>query len=153
MAKKADIEKFRELCRREYRFLEREYDFTERKIPKEESINQFQVQYVNATTLVAVEGIHWGLSIDVRIGRLLPEAWEIYKHYSLEDLLIIRCPELSLGGTNSDDGSSNQSVELKHYAHALKECADDVLRGEFSVLPQLHQSIVRRVEQFSSGEA
>ena len=153
MTKKSDIEKFRELCRREFRFLEQEYGFTERKLPKKEFINLFQVQYVNATTLVAVEGINWGGSIDVRIGRVKPEAWETWGNYGLADLLQIRCPELSLAGSDGFNVSSDQAFQLKHYAHALKKCADDVLRGEFSALPQLHEAIARRAEQSSRGEA
>ena len=149
MKKKAGIENFRELCRREFRFLQEEYGFTERKLPKKEFVNEFQVQYVNATTLVAIEGIHWGFGIDVRIGRVKPEAWETWKHYALEDLLQIRCPELSLPEPRIRD----QAFQLRHYAPALKKCADDVLRGEFSILPQLHRAIEERARQFSGGEA
>src|SRR5215208_5484153 len=98
MTKKAEIEKFRELCRREFCFLEQEYAFAERRLPKEKYINQFQVQYVSGVALVAVEGIHYGHGVDVRLGRVEPEAWEKWRHYGLEDLLHIRCPELSLVG-------------------------------------------------------
>jgi hypothetical protein len=153
MAKKAEIEKFREQCRRDFRFLEQEYAFAERRLPKEKYINQFQVQYVSRVALVAVEGIHYGRGVDVRLGRVEPEAWEKWRHYGLEDLLQIRCPELSLVGPEGFSVSSDQAFQLKHYAHALKRCADDVLRGDFSVFPRLHEAIERRAQQFSSGEA
>jgi hypothetical protein len=153
MAKKAEIEKFRELCRREFRFLEKEYGFVERKLPNKEAINQFQVQYVNTTTFVAVEGIHWGTGIDVRIGRVEPEAWEIYEHYDLEDLLKMRCSDLSLVGPDGFGISNDQAFQLKHYGNALKKYADDVLGGEFSVFPKLHEAIELRAKNYSRGEA
>jgi hypothetical protein len=100
-----------------------------------------------------LEGIHWGSGIDVRVGRVEPEAWETWWHYGLEDVLHLRCPELSLVGPDGFHVSRDQSFQLKHYAHVLKTCADDVLRGDLSVLPQLHQMVERRAKQFSSGKA
>ena len=138
------LDQFKKLFRQEFRFLTNEYGFAERELPKKEFINQFQVQYVSATTLVAVEGIHWGSGVDVRIGRTEPEAWETYGKYSLEDLLKIRCPDLSLIGPDGFSVSRDQAFQIKHYTHALKKCADDVLRGEFSILPKLHEAIERR---------
>jgi hypothetical protein len=89
----------------------------------------------------------------VRVGRVEPEAWETWWHYGLEDVLHLRCPELSLVGPDGFHVSRDQSFQLKHYAHVLKTCADDVLRGDLSVLPQLHQMVERRAKQFSSGKA
>ena len=109
MAKKAEIEKFRDLCRREFRFLEDKYGFVERKAPNKEFINQFQVQYVNTTTFVTVEGVHWGQGINVRIGRVEPESWETYKDYDLEDLIKIRCANLSLVGPDGFGISNDQA--------------------------------------------
>ena len=147
------LEKFKELCRREFRFLEREFRFAERPLPNEEFINQFQVQYVSEVALVAVEGIHWGCGVDVRLGRVEPEAWEKWRHYGLEDLLILRCPQLSLIGPDGFSVSRDQAFQLKHYADALKRCAADVLHGEFSVFPRLHDAIERRAQQFGSSKA
>jgi len=144
MTYKPGLDKFKELCRQEFRFLEDEYGFAERELPKEGLINRFQVQYVNTTTFVAVEGIHWGGGVGVGIGRAEPEAWETYRNYSLEDLLVIRCPDLSLIGPDGFGVSDDQAFQINHYAHALKKCADDVLRGEFSILPKLHEAIERR---------
>jgi hypothetical protein len=97
--------------------------------------------------------VPWGSGIDVRVGRVEPEAWETWRHYGLEDLLHLRCPELSLVGPDGFHVSRDQSFQLQHYAHALKTCAADVWRGDFSVLPQLHQVIERRAKPCSSGKA
>jgi hypothetical protein len=70
VAKNAAIETFRARCRQAFRFLEQEYGFAERRLPAQKFINRFQVQYVHSATLVAVEGIHWGSGIDVRVGRV-----------------------------------------------------------------------------------
>lgn len=146
MRKKVIIEKFREQCRREFGFLESEYGFAERKLPKKEFINEFQVQYVSAVTLVAIEGINWGGGIDVRLGRINPEPWERWVHYGLEDLLILRCPEFSLVGPDGFNVSKDQGFQLRHYAAALKNCGEDVLLGDFSIFPQLHGAVERRAK-------
>src|SRR4051794_29891686 len=125
MAKKPQLEIFRSLCKREFRFLEQEYAFSEWMLPNDVCTNEFQVQYVSEVALVAVEGIHWGFGVDVRLGRVEPEAWEKWRHYGLEDLLQIRCPELSLVGPDGFGISKDQAFQLKHYASALKRCAGD----------------------------
>ena len=153
MAKQTEVEKFRKLCRREFRFLENEFDFVVRKLPINEIINQYQVQYNNETTFVAVVGVNWGTGINVRIGRVEPEAWETYEDYDLEDLIKICCADLSLIGPDGFGTSNDQAFQLKHYANALKKCADDVLRGEFAIFPKLHEAIELRAKQFSKGEA
>lgn len=152
MASKAKIEKFRALSRQEFRYLVEDFDFVEQKIPNEESINQYQIQYANKSTFIKVEGIHYGQAIDVRIGRLKPEPWETYKHYDLEDLIGIRCTEMSLIGPDGFSTSNDQAFQLKHYGSVLKKCAIDVLRGDFSIFPQLHDIIERRAEQFKRSE-
>ena len=144
MSDKLGLDQFRELCRQEFRFLEDEYGFAEPEPPQPPLINQFQVHYANATTLVIVAGINWGEAVDVRIGRVKPEPWETYGNYSLEDLLAIRCPDLSLIRPDGSVVRNGQAFEIEHYARALKQCADDVLRGEFPILPKLHEAIERR---------
>ena len=98
-------------------------------------------------------GVNWGAGINVRIGRVEPEAWETYEDYDLADLINICCTDLSLIGPDGFGTSNDQAFQLKHYANALKKCADDVLRGEFSVFPKLNEAIELRAKQFSEGEA
>ena len=49
--------------------------------------------------------------------------------------------------------SNDQAFQLKHYGNALKKYADDVLGGEFSVFPKLHEAIELRAKNYSRGEA
>jgi len=144
-------DQFKELCRQEFHFLTDEYGFTERELPKIEFMNQVQVQFVNTTTLVAVEGLSYGQQVRVSIGRVEPEAWETNEKYYLGDLLEIRSPELSLIGPDGFSVSSDQAFQIKHYAHALKKCADDVLRGDLSIFPKLHEAIERRRKEYGPG--
>ena len=144
MRKREAVEAFRRECRAAFGFLVNEHGFSERELPRGSSVNAIQVQYQNVSTFVSIEGVSWGQGIDVRIGRLEPEPWEIYRSYALEWLIGIRCPERSLIGADGFRLRSSQTHQLRHYAEALQECGRDVLAGDFSILPELHKAIEQK---------
>ena len=158
MADKPDIlggEQFQELCRREFRYLEEEYGFAERPPGKPGTVNSrlSEVRYVSATTFVLIKGLDMGEAAGVYFGRPEPEALEnewfydstlLGTSYNLETLLKIRRPDLSLAEAIQAHGDTGPAFQIKHYARSLRECADDVLRGDLSILPTVKEAEERR---------
>jgi hypothetical protein len=156
MSDQSVVNEFQELCRREFRFLEEDYGFAEREVEKESTIrNPFQVQYVSPKTVVRVLSQSYGSSLVVLFGPTEPGAREIYRWYDLESLLQIRRPDLSLERIVGSFAMPDLTGQITHYSRGLKECADDVLRGDLSILPQLAKVIERRRKelerQYSRG--
>jgi hypothetical protein len=146
MINKSDVKEFQELCRREFRFLEEDYGFAEREVEEEGTINwnPFELQYVSPKTSVLVLSQSYGHSFVVLFGPTEPTAGEIHPRYDLETLLQIRRPDLSLEKIFGRLARPDLPAQISHYSRALKESADDVLRGDFSILPQLAEIIERR---------
>ena len=145
MSNKSVVEEFKESCRREFRFLEEDYGFVECEPVKKGGINRipYEVLYVSPKTSVLVLSQSYGSSFVVLFGPTGPDAREIYPRYELEALLQIRRPDLSLErivGRLVPDLTG----QIRHYSRALKETADDVLRGDFSILPQVAEIVERR---------
>lgn len=116
---------FKETVRDAFGYLVRDFGFREVEAPAQgPESNPFLISFANTTTLVQVEGINWGFAAQVILG---PAAaadtvplWALIKH---------RRPELYAQLA----GSSGQLADIRFYAHALREVAEDVLRGEFGV--------------------
>jgi hypothetical protein len=143
---KSGVEEFQKLCRREFRFLEEDYGFAEPEVGSEVTSNllPFEMQYVSLKTFVRVISVSYGHGLNVLFGPSEPEARPSFPAYVLEDLLKIRRPDLSLDKTIGKFSRHDQLSQMRHYARALKECADDVLRGDFSILPQLDEIMEQR---------
>ena len=138
------VQEFRELCRREFRFLTEDYGFAERELQEGTNWTPYRVQYVSAKTSVVVLSQSYGHTFVVLFGPTEPEAREITPRYDLETLLQIRRPDLSLEPAVSRLAGPDMDTQIRHYSRALKEAADDVLRGDFTILPQLAEIIERR---------
>jgi hypothetical protein len=120
---------FQETARDAFEYLGREFAFREVAPPaKYLEVNPFIVWFANATTLVRVEGINWGFAAQVMLGPADAEdgwhdtvpLWAVIKH---------RRPELYEELTRS----AGQLGDIRLYAHALRETASDVLRGDFGM--------------------
>ena len=151
MNDKSAVEEFHELCRPELRFLVEEYGFVERELGKdEEPITgiPFELQYVSPKTSVLVLSQSYGNSFVVLFGPNQPDMREVYRHYNLECLLEIRRPDLSLERIVAERDKPDLTSQIRHYSRALKECADDVLRGDLSILPQVAEISERRRKEY-----
>lgn len=137
------------MCRPEFRFLVDDYGFVERESVNEEPISgtPFELQYVSPKTSVLVLSQSYGTSCVVLFGPTQPNMREVYRHYNLECLLEIRRPDLSLERIGERD-RPDLTGQIRHYSRALKECADDVLRGDFSILPQVAEISERRRKEY-----
>jgi hypothetical protein len=130
MTQSPTLIEFQEAVREAFGYLGREFAFREVQPPaKELEANPFVVCFANATTLVRVEGTNWGFAAQVmlgpadagsRWGDTVP-LWAVIKH---------RRPDLYEEATRA----AGQLGDIRVYAHALRESASDVLRGDFGVL-------------------
>lgn len=129
MTKSPTLIEFKETVRDAFGYLGREFAFREVEPPaKHLEFNPFIVWLVNATTLVQVEGINWGFAAQVILGPADAEnswhdivpLWAVLKHGR---------PDMYEEATRS----AGQLGDIRVYAHALREAASDVLRGDFGV--------------------
>ncbi len=140
MDKKESIERFRQESREAFLPVLEKYGFKEEALPKIQYINEYQVRWANDTTRIIVEGINWGMNIDVRLASLEESIME-YETYAFDDLLALRNP-----GFVPVDG---QQAQMAQYANQLAENAIDVLSGDFLVFPELAAAIRRRAAEFN----
>jgi hypothetical protein len=129
MTESPALVEFQETARDAFGYLGGEFAFRELEPPaKYLEVNPFIVWFANATTLVQVEGTNWGFAAQVILGPANAEdgwhdtvpLWAVIKH---------RRPELYEEVTRS----AGQLGDIRLYAHALRETASDVLRGNFGV--------------------
>jgi hypothetical protein len=129
MTKSPTAIEFKETVRHAFGYLGREFAFREVEPPtKHIEVNPFLVWFANATTLVQVEGINYGFAAQVILGpadagdewHATVPLWAIIKH---------RRPDLYEDALRSP----GQLSEIRVDAHALREAASDVLRGDFRV--------------------
>jgi hypothetical protein len=129
MTKSPTLIEFKETVRDAFGYLGREFAFREVEPPaKHLEANPFIVWFANATTLVQVEGINWGFAAQVILGPAnagnrwhdTVPLWAVIKH---------RRSDVYDEATRS----AGQLGDIRIYAHALRETASDVLRGDFGV--------------------
>ncbi|MCG8061892.1 MAG: hypothetical protein N0E38_19010 [Candidatus Thiodiazotropha endolucinida] len=90
MANENEVIHFKNAGRKEFIFLEK-YGFSE--IDDHEEPNEFSITFANNITKVVVEGIHWGKSARVALGKVDSSRFE---NYDLGDLLsVVRYEQLS----------------------------------------------------------
>lgn len=138
------VEEFQEMCRREFQFLE-DYGFVEQERGTEKTkLKPLELYYVSPKTSILIIGRSYRSPFYVMFGPAERAAQVGYPAYDLGDLLQIRRPDLSLEDSAGKLPTLDEAAEVRHYALALKETADDVLRGDFSIAPQIEDIIERR---------
>ena len=140
------VKEFRARAAADFRFLLTEFGFSEEPVPRGK--NAFSVRYVNATTRIIVEGINWGANARVAFGSAGPP--ERFEDFDLLDFVSIRCPGQQPSEAEMARGQLDQ---LKVLAEVLRRCGAEVLRGDFSVAPQIHEIRRQRVEDWKRQEA
>jgi hypothetical protein len=143
-----DIAEYRKYGRQAFRFLVKEYRYSDVPPPKGKHVNEYMVCFSNGMTWVGVEGIHWGFNIDVRLASHDSSLMR-YPTYCFGDLLALRDPGFTLITAKPTDTRDVQKIQMDQYAAALRQYADDVLRGDFSVFPRLAEAINERQRQYN----
>ena len=122
------LEDFLRHARHAFNFLVEEFGFREQASPKHPGANPYEVRYRSRTTLVIVEGINWGYAVNVSLG---PKRQPIFRSpdtFPLWPIVKLRRPDL-----NRELAIGDQLAQLSSWAAALRESAEDVLRGDFSI--------------------
>jgi hypothetical protein len=122
------LEDFLRRARHEFHFLVVEFGFQEQTLPKSRSGNPYEVRYRSGSTLVIVEGINWGYGVNVLLGPTRQPIFRSEDTFPLWPIVKLRRPDLNNGLAIGD-----QLVQLSSWATALRESAEDVLRGDFSI--------------------
>ena len=116
------LEEFVTLSRDAFGFLS-DYGLTDSPLPRQESVNPFQVRFANGKLIVVVEGINWGYGTDIY----------------LEDAAGVRAPlvlfvprEHREAQAQPQAGESDQSVQIRTAAARIREHCIDLLRGDMT---------------------
>jgi hypothetical protein len=139
------LEDFLARARQAFGFLIEDFAFQEQAVPRDGDANDYQVRYVNTTTSVSVEGISWGYGVNVLLG---PKRQPIFRRLSplpLWAIVKLRRPDLYDRLAIGD-----QLEQLSAHAIALRECATEVLRGDFKVRTDAERLLA---EQVSTGRS
>ena len=141
-----DVHEFIAYSDKHFRFLEKEFGFSKSRTRKDRDSNPFKVQYENETTIVIVEGVHYGFGVAVWLISRDPSLMR-FRRYDLRDLLSIRCPGYVPPVAKPTDTTNIQKRRIREYAPALKAYARDVLTGDFGIFPELAMRVERRFEE------
>jgi hypothetical protein len=141
-------DEFKKECRDAFHYL-LDYGFVE--LPASEPpdpFDQFAMCFENATTRIMIRGGGYGSWTDVFIGRKkpVPTKYTLDHGYNLLNLLAIRKPDFPLRNY-TDTGclrglvyslfprffglQTNQRLQIREYAKALREVGTDILNGDF----------------------
>lgn len=109
------------------------------------------IEYRNDTTAVIVE-YEWGGAAWVYLNRLQRKGDEVSRGegYSLDVLMLERLPGRNIDEfRRSKDESPDQYVQrvLPEYAHIIKECGTDILKGDFQTFPKLKKHAAEVLRQ------
>ncbi len=126
--------------RTEFQFLVSNYGFAESDKRTDPYPNPYSVLYRKAPIEVLVEGISYGCGMDVEIRIKKDELGKEQDRFSVGWLTQIRRPVFLAPEFPSKRG---QLVQLPKLAYQLKAVADDILRGDLSILPQVWDVIAK----------
>ena len=128
------LEEFLKHARHAFGFLITDFGFQEETFHRGADANGYQVRYVNATTRVTVEGVNWGYGVNVLLGPKRQPLFRRADAFPLWAMVKLRRPDL-YGALAIGD----QLAQLRAQAIALRECATDVLRGDFKVRAEVER--------------
>jgi hypothetical protein len=110
-----------------------------------------EIAYWNETTSVTII-YEWQSVLSVDVGRLKrsPEGIKKSESYSLDSLLLERCPDRNTSEyycSQKDWSEGHIKWALHSYASDLKACGEDILAGNFSIFPALKKQAAKIIEE------
>lgn len=163
-------DEFKKECREAFRYL---FDYGFVELPASDPtdpFDQFVIRFESATTRIMIRGSGYdGSWTDVFFDRkgAVPKKYNPENMYNLLNLLAIRKPDFPLRNyrdigclrilvyslfSRSFRLQTNQRLQIREYARALREVGTNILRGDFSVLPaveiedgQRHAKMLERI--------
>jgi hypothetical protein len=138
------VKEFEDLCREAFQSLEQEFDL--RATDSSTTGDSATVILINRTTAVEVY-------LEVRDSLVVYTTLAEYdtdltNRFPLESLIDLRNPSLRVRQPREWPLSEDRIRQtLRGYARALRECAADVLRGDFQVFPELGRLMAAAIQQ------
>jgi hypothetical protein len=142
---------FKDTTLKKFEFLVRKFGF--KVVQTITHVPECVIEYRNSTTILAVS-YEWGSELWVTLEptNQPPAVLEGAHRIGLDFLIAIRCPGLSVEKNRPAKEWTDELVEsiLSRYAAAMTECASDVLRGDFTVPPEVkrYTAAVARAREF-----
>lgn len=138
-----DFKLFRLLANDNLRFLASNYGFAEAEAHL--LFPGMWVSFRNSTTQVCVQ-FEYESGLWVTIGRVMTFRDRIVggEQYNLNELLALRAPLLTHTVRMNEFDESSVGEVLAERAEALKQYADDILRGDFEVFGKLEDIVAAR---------
>jgi hypothetical protein len=143
MSQSENTDYFKKSARKEFEFLQDRYGFSEASLPK--NSNEYSVLFVNDTTKVLVEGIHWGSSARVALGNALSAKFE---NYDLGDLLTALGEEKL---SDAEYSEMDQNEQLRYFSVALSKIGKPILTGDFAEFSKIKEIIEQRVREWKTN--
>lgn len=139
------LNEFRARAFEEFQFLVEAFGFRGEPVPK--GYNEFGVWFVSDTTRIVVEGIHWGTNARVAFGSAgRPEDFE---DCDLIDFLNLRYPDEM---PNEAEMKRGQHHQLGLFAALLRRHAEEILKGDLSVVAEILEIQRRRAEEWEQED-
>jgi hypothetical protein len=140
---------YRRTCLQRFRYLVTEFGFA--VVPRETGkvADPFRVSYLKGELVVAVRGSGYGSSVYVTLGWGQDRSWGKEREVGLGHLLALRDPD----NTHQPWEARSQSGQLRAYAAALRACAEDVLTGDLSFLPDVWEHQMRLHREYRKEES
>lgn len=152
------------IAQEKFKFLDSEYGFKLFKRKKEDW--GYELIYLNNTTAVKIiyeygEAYIFIMLYKLNKGKLQENPIQINEDtilygYGLDDLILLQNPQAIIKpayeyGKQSEYYDKEMGLSLYISAHAenLKEYAKDILRGDFTIFPELDKIIKDRIKKYS----
>lgn len=129
-------DEFKSIAKLEFSFLLTDFGFEEYRTSRDTN-HPYSITFKENDTFIHIDKIGYGSLTGVFIGRF-DQSLEIKNSFPLEDVISFRNSKL-LESINLE--KTNQILDLNISAMALRSCADDFLKGDFSDLPGLERHI------------
>jgi hypothetical protein len=155
------IDEFFELGEKEFKFLVDEFGF--KKKANKTDAGVYRLRYKTETTEIEI-GLEWrDQYIYVLLGRRdrkkpqekgrLPRPEDELVAFNLEDLLKLRSRKYAIDDDRFGKELRRKDIKeiLSTYARGLREHAADVLRGDFTIFPELEKIVRKRMKDHALG--
>ena len=126
--------------RREFAFLTSEYGYRELLERPERYINPYSILFHRAPVEVLIEGISYGSGTTIEFRIRDDVRHPPSDQFCISWLTTIRRPDLQVPEFPDKRG---QLIQLPKLAFELRAVADDLLRGDLSILPQVRSRIAK----------
>lgn len=152
------------IAQEQFKFLVSEYDFRLSKCEKEDW--GYELIYLNDTTGVKITYEYREAYVFIMLYQLLDGEFQenprniegntILHGYGLDDLISLRNPQTLIKpaydyGEQSKyyDEKNGLLLYVSEFAENLKKYAKDILKGDFTIFPELDKIVKERVKKYS----